>query len=611
MTTQRAQLSGQSCRIDGKWYRLFRQEIQEALKTEFQSEPPWTTGYSSQMHPVLVSEPTFTWHSGGFKSRQGIPGTSESGQNSDSSRPFALGPAALTTVLSLASATVAPTSIFAALGYIFVCVGRYVYRVNPADDVVTLSKDFGAGKVAVMGLRWESDYGLVCTADDTQSLWKVTAIGTPDTWTQSADVVAYRLAAGINRLYKVSKVGVLKQLASGQDPMTEANWGDDVQVGDTYTAPTGMVSYERTVFVAKQDGIYGVGEEGFGVPFVRRVDQSTNTGKGMTVIDPWVYIPHAQGLYRFQPGTVQSVGLEREIMNESGILGTIVNIQCHGQTIYAWLWTGTAVYVLKGREKNDNESGFGPLVWDTFLYYSSTLSPDASYVSNLTDPMRIWFSYGDDIAYIKEPHANPVQDHADYRFALSAIRYTYKYRFDDWGDKDFQKFRILGSGLSATVKWAVAYSINGGAWQTTDINGATMELTTDTMHEFILPTTATGREIQYRFTYTSNSTTTNGKLVYFEPFAVIRPRQVEVFTVQLQLETNIQHDHARDNRTALDQYLDLKGLLTQAASVLTTGYWGDDISLFLKNLSVSQVIQTANNEPGFIVNCIFQKRNAS
>ena len=194
-------------KIGAESYLLAETEDRQAWQKQFLHEPPWADGL-----PAMLSEPSETWHLGGFKTRQGIPGTYEYGVNTDTRFPFRLLPGPLLTALTLTGSVSPPTRIFEALGYIFVVAGRRVFRIDPATDAVVESKDFGAGVLGVDGLKWESNKGLVTTDAADQSLWEVSAIGSPDTWTQAAvGIKPYKLAAGIDRLFGVQADGLLKR----------------------------------------------------------------------------------------------------------------------------------------------------------------------------------------------------------------------------------------------------------------------------------------------------------------------------------------------------------------------------------------------------------------
>lgn len=599
--------------VDSKSYRLTRDPKTrvQTYALEFSNEPPW-----SGEVPNIVSEPGFTWHQGDFKSRQGLAGTREYGKNVDATNIFRLLPAAKITTYDLGAVgnTEQPTSIFEALGYIFVCAGRRVFRIDPATSAVTLSKDFGAGKVARMGIRWENDFGLVCTDDTTDSLWKVTAIGAPDTWTQTADVEAYRLAVGINRLFKVSYNGVLKNIPTGLDPMVEANWGDSVQIGEISTRPTGIVAYERTVFVAKPEGIFAVGEEGFGVPLIKRLVRSTATGRGMTVVDPHLYVPHAHGLYRWTPGLIETVGLETEWMNESLVQGPFSALISAGEWIYGFILVGTDVYCLKARERKSNEPGFGPLIWSSYLHFTpgTTFATEAIWFSPTTSPHKLFFGHGVNIGSINLPDTggSPEVNHASYQFATAGEDYTARYKFDDWEDKDFSKIHAAGKNLDATNYWDIAYSLDGGAWLTLDLAGVNMRVQSAGHKEFILPITAVGREIQFRRSVVYDGAGAPPELSYFEPFAVVQPNKIPTWVVLLHLEANIRHDDGIDRRTALEQFTDLYTLLEQHTSVVASGPWGEAKTCWVRNLRIIESYQSESAMPSMMVQLALQQRES-
>ena len=127
-------------KIGSESYQLVQTDDRQAWREEYLHEPPWTEGL-----PATLSEPTETWHLGGLKSKQGIPGTSEYGQNTDGRFPFRLLPGPEVTTVTLTGSLANPTRIFEALGYIWAVCGRYVFRIDPSDDSVVESKDFGIG----------------------------------------------------------------------------------------------------------------------------------------------------------------------------------------------------------------------------------------------------------------------------------------------------------------------------------------------------------------------------------------------------------------------------------------------------------------------------------
>ncbi len=591
-------------KIGSESYQLVQTDDRQAWREEYLHEPPWTEGL-----PATLSEPTETWHLGGLKSKQGIPGTSEYGQNTDGRFPFRLLPGPEITTVTLTGSLANPTRIFEALGYIWAVCGRYVFRIDPSDDSVVESKDFGiGGPLGIDGARWESDSGLITTNAANQSLWEVTAIGTPDTWAQAeAGVKAYRLAAGIDRLFGIESAGLLRNCLSGDDPMLAASWNDEIQCGEVSTNPTGLLAFEKTVLAGKPEGLFGVSPEGKGVPLIRRMVRNDGNCLGMRMHEPHAIIPHSRGTYRFVPGLVESIGLEKELMNESPIIGTFKDFATDNQWLLGLLTVGSAIYIMTARDRVSGEPGFGPLIWDTWVYLSSTTS-QAMHPSTLTTPPRLWFGNDNNISYLKLTDIND----STYRFATSGLRYTNKYTFGDWQTKDVPKIIVVGKGtLSAARYIDVFYSVDGGAFSALDIDGATMRVNSDGLHTFYLPLTVVGREVQFRFNFTGDSTSAPPEISYFEPFAVPQSKKIPVNVIQLHLVADSVDGERVEVRTAAQQLSDLHTLDESSSPLKASGPWGESKDMWLKSLRLVGVIQEPDLEAEYLVEVSLQERKVA
>ncbi len=591
-------------KIGSESYQLVQTDKQQAWQEQYLHEPPWSEGL-----PPSLSDPTETWHLGGLKSKQGIPGTSEYGQNTDGRFPFRLLPGPEVTTVTLTGSTSNPTRIFEALGYIWAVCGRYVFRIDPSDDSVVESKDFGAGgTLGVDGLRWENDTGLVTTDDADQSLWEVTAIGTPDTWAQSASgAKPYRLAAGIDRLFGIEDSGLLRNVLSGDGPRLSASWNDEIQCGDLSTKPTGLLAFEKTVLAGKPEGLFGVSPEGKGVPLIKRMLRDAGNCLGMSMHEPHAIIPHSRGTYRFVPGLVESIGLEKELMNESPIAGTFKDFATDNQWLIGVLTVGSDIYLMISRDRVSGEPGFGPMIWDTWVYLASTAS-QAMYPSTLTTPPRLWFGNDNNISYIKLTDIN----NSGYRFATSGLRYTVKYMFSDWQTKDFPKVIAVGSGtLSAARYIDIYFSVDGGAFSKLDIDGTDMRVNSDGLHTFYLPRTVVGREVQFRFNFVGDSTSAPPELNYFEPFAVPQSKKIPVNVIQLHLVADEVGGERVETRTAAQQLSDLHTLDESSSSLKASGPWGEDKDMWVKSLDLISVIQEPDLEAEYIVSVTLQERKVS
>lgn len=592
-------------KIGSESYLLAKTDDRQAWQKRYLHEPPWAEGL-----PATLSEPSETWHQGGLKSKQGIPGTTEYGQNTDARFPFRILPGPAVTNVTLSGNTYNPTRIFEALGYIWAVCGRYVYRIKPSDDSVVQSKDFAGGgaTLGVDGMRWEDNTGLVTTDDADQSLWEVTVIGTPDTWAQAAaGVKPYRLAAGIDRMFGVEDSGLLRNCISGNDPMLSASWSDEIQCGDTSTKPTGLIAFEKTALVGKPEGLFGVSPEGKGAPLIKRMIRDDDNCLGLAMHEPYAIVPHSRGVYSFIPGLVESIGLERELLNESPVRGRFKAFVTDNQWLLGLLTVGATIYIMTARDRTSGEPGFGPLIWDTWIYLASTTS-QAMHLSTLTSPPRLWFGNDNNISYIKLADV----DDSAYRFATSGLRYTNKYTFGDWRDKDFPKIVVQGSGtLSAARYWDVYYSVDGGAFSATDIDGSTMRVNSDSLFTFYLPLATVGREVQFRFDFTGDSATAPPELNYFEPFAVPQSKKVPINVLLLHLARDTSYDMEREVRSASEQLSNLATLNETSAPLVASGPWGEDTNMWLKSLRVVEVIQESDLEAEYLVEVELQERKVA
>ena len=597
-------------KIGSESYLLAETKEKQAWEEQYLHEPPWADGL-----PSILSEPSDTWHLGGLKSKSGIPGTTEYGQNTDDRFPFRMLPGPEVNNVTLTSSIANPTRIFEALGYIWAVCGRYVYRIDPSDDSIVQSKDFGAGgTLGVDGMRWEDNTGLITTDDANQSLWEVTAIGTPDTWAQAeSGVRAYRLAAGIDRMFGVEDSGLLRNCVSGMDPMLSASWSDDLQCGETSTKPNGIIAFEKTALVGKPEGLFGVSPEGKGTPLIKRMVRDDDNCLGMEMFEPYAMIPHSRGVYRFVPGLVESAGLEMELINESPVRGRFKAFAVDNRWLLGLLTVGATIYIMVARDRGGGEPGFGPLIWDTWIYLAATTS-QAMFLSTLTSPPRLWFGNDNNISYIKlsASAGAPDVDDSAYRFAQSGLRYTHKYTFGDWRDKDFPKVVVVGKGtLSAARYWDVYFSVDGGAYSALDIDGSTMRVNSDGLHTFYLPLTAVGREIQFHLDFTGDSTTAPPEINYFEPFAVPQSKKVPINLIQLHLVRDAELDMGREVRSAAEQLSDLHTLDEASSPLKASGPWGESKDMWVKSLRLVNVLQEPDHEAEYLVEVALQERKVA
>lgn len=591
--------------INGQSYRLFRNPSQVLpYKQSVVAEPPF-----DQTTPALISAPQDSWHWGAFKSLEGVDNTSESGQNTDTRWAYRIVPSQAIHTISLdLGATLPVQNMWVGLGYLWLSQGTKLFRVDLSTLTVTLSKDF-TPDTPVSGVVWESQTVLVTTSAANNSLWGVGiagfVIGGPDVWVQTvANLKPFKLAVGINRLFAISGAGILQNVSTGLSALG-ANWADSVQVGKAEYAPRSLIAYERSVITGTSEGYFSVGEEGFGVPIIKRIVPGFLNGLNPCNYDPWLMLPHVRGLYRWQPGLAQACGLEVEVLNSAGPRGSISAVVAEGDWLYALLDTGSVTYILAGRERRQGEQGFSPIIWDTNLYFTQSAQAHGGVgtlclTTDLTTgtSARLWFSYGLAVGYINLTDGFPGAGLLDPAATFS--RTTHRYRFNTYGTKNFQYFKIATKNLDLNNSWTISYSVDGGAFSSLDASGFTMLINVDGLSTFYLPSSATGREIQFRFDGISNAAKFP-EISYFEPFASPVPQQFPVITCQLLLAAQQHGLYRIDSRDASDQWDDLNSLVAQKTPVTVSGPWGDNKTASVNRLTRLTDVQEGVSEQASLV----------
>ena len=135
-----------------------------------------------------------------------------------------------------------------------------------------------------------------------------------------------------------------------------------------------------------------------------------------------------------------------------------------------------------------------------------------------------------------------------------------------------------------------------------------MQMVTDGLHTFYLPTTAVGKEIQFQLVFAGQSDDPPEINYYFEPFAIHQSKKVPVITAYLHLAAGTKHDMAEEGRDALTQLDNLVTLSESASSVASYGPWGKDVEVIVRKARLVEVLQEADAEPEFLVEVALLRR---
>jgi hypothetical protein len=611
--------------LDGQHYILVRDDKKRAWRRSSAPEPPYDGGL-----PTLISRRWDSWHLGAFKSREGIPSTSEFGDDTTGRWPGRLLPSYALNTITLTNSDSAVIRFFELGGYLWAVTSNgNVYRIDPADDTV-LEKDLAV--TAIDGVGWEN-VGYVTSNAATNSIWKVVSPYGTANWTQQSTgtYYPYRLAKNINRLFATNKTGLVKNIASGTDGILGASYSDAVQCGDAQVAPNALVAYGRSVICGKPEGLFSIdAETGVGKNELERMIRDPDNCIGMYAWEPWVFVPHSRGLWRWQPGFAEDIGLEREFLADptldsediwNAFDGQFRAFAAEGHFVWAVRNIGNAgviTQLLVGREAVQGEPSLGPMIWDIESFDSGgTARTQAAFVSSLWTPPRLFIGLDNNCAYMRltdEGSPPAINGQASGTFVTSGYRYTPWLKYDSEDEKDHPKVSALARHVDRDRYWQIKYRLTRDAAESsTDVDGNAMKvMTSDRLHTFYLPSTASGREIQYRIDYVSDVSTDAGELTYFEAFAAPQSRKVPIVIARLHLATGMHTERGRDPRTVDEMIDDLYELSEEGPLSAITAPWirGGGYCQ-VKSVELVETRQEGTKDPEFVVEVALQMRDVA
>lgn len=166
-----------------------------------------------------------------------------------------------------------------------------------------------------------------------------TTAGVADQWNRgAANVEASQLVVFDGKLTRADAAHHVASTSA--DPLVDANWGADYNVGDQTRRITALGVFERFLVPVKTDGVYTFDssaqdvQEPLGIEGV--IDESA--GIGLVVAHAFMYIPHRTGWIRWRPGGPYAyVGPEQDGRFEGNLTpgwGRVKGAGQYGKTLY-------------------------------------------------------------------------------------------------------------------------------------------------------------------------------------------------------------------------------------------------------------------------------------
>ena len=350
-------------------------------------------------------------------------------------KQLTLGP--LVNSITLATGTETVKTLVELGSYIYAFGGRYINQIDPSDDSINDSGtvfpyDCGAGYVVT-----DADY-----FDGSVYIWLSSAhnilkLTTAPAITQASDTVQGHLGTKYwaDTYYALARASgnTVTWCSQGTNPFTAAGWVSAYTIGESTASITGLAGLERTLYVAKSDGLYYIDKTGRTPCLIPATPISTNNG-----INTWidsigrVWYPTVSGLFVYESdtGSILNATPANKLPNTSSIYGRITAMAQWRGWYYAAVYNGTDTYILCGRERQQDEPGYGPVIWHGALATFASATCNCMLVSASTTPPRLWMGVGAGIKYIKLPSngENPLQD-SNYTYAASGSIY---FGASDW-----------------------------------------------------------------------------------------------------------------------------------------------------------------------------------
>ncbi len=271
------------------------------------------------------------------------------------------------------------------IGYTTPFVGLVIDVGNTNSNAATVAVAYSSSPTDPGA--WTNVSGLV---DGTASAGNTLAVDGNITWTLptpwyqqnlggSTKVTAYyvrvSVSATLDTTVSILQINVMRQtqaqrfatvgsalyrvLNSNQVMITEtggaqASYGTITKVGDAATAVNAIMSvgettdtgYEERAYAVKPDSVYTSSASGT-VAWIRVVDFLSNSNAGIGAsrwhVDKAVYVPIANGLFRFSNRRFEPVGPELLGSNDSPIRGEITAVAGDGYYLYAFVQTQAGV----------------------------------------------------------------------------------------------------------------------------------------------------------------------------------------------------------------------------------------------------------------------------
>jgi hypothetical protein len=630
-----------SIAINGRDYTLYQYSAaargnRQGIGPDQQTAIPELTG-----EPVDPSDEPLvmdTFHLGAFFSWRLLAGTYAWGQNVDARFPRLVLPGPFLNTQSLPGQVDYARTAQDWQGDLYIGAGEFVYRIPGGTGVPVVDLDLGAGNVAWDFQTFGGNLYLGTSAGSTSQsapgpLYQKTPGGS---WTSTGGLNRKSLAvAWYQTTGALGSVGAFQMI--GQDtvatvsnvataPMTAANWGASIPVGDRTFGINRLIGDQTHVYINKIDGMHDLdGVTGYApnlMPFFAQALDDENGIAGHSS-GGMIYTAHLSGLFRLDVSGAASARLVtvtpgHGVPNETPVRGKILASTSWGPWQIIAMYNGVDTYLCFGRDIMQGDAGvspFGygygygpspsaigpsPMLWHGGVVFLPGQKCYLLYISGLTTPPRMWIGTGTGMGWVTMARTeNPLQDN-EYRYAPSWSMYI---PGQDWGHpatlKEVLQVDVEGDNLGSGTQVAVNLNAEQGPYSRVGLAN------TAPQSQIPLPQIFPGRRIGIRLDGTGTATTP-AILRVLMPRAQVRPAVRMMRTYQLLLGLgNEDRFGGRGIGRAVDEYRQLSELQLDGTCVVRDEF-GETYTCLLMTPVSRQILHLRaetgrdTNEPVFV-----------
>lgn len=388
----------------------------------------------------------------------------------------------------------------------------------------------------------------------------------------------------------------MRSIAQGaaNDMMATANYSATLNIGPGHLQPLDAVDRDRQIFVGMANGLHAGDTSATFVNVLPEIasHQHEHNAGDLDVYNTEIQVPYFGGMWSFTPSAFVAQAREVGPANKgdrSPVHGHVHAVNGLGPWLYTSLWTGTASYILAGRDMNDGSRRWNvmqriPHVADVHRIHFDNVSAPSSGLGGI--PQRMWLATRQTttagatapvyVSRMPIGNDNPLAPNTTFtaNFVGSA---RMDFGRDDRGapatPKVFRACEVRADMLLSGVRYAdIFYSVDGGT--RTYLGRANDSPRSTVWFSGVNGNFVTGHDIE--LSLESYTASTNVSPIYYEIIlrGALRPKSVDEVTAVVRVADGMRDRRGGVMRSARQQAQELRSAAASRFPVYLTDLTG-------------------------------------